>query len=344
MRAFLFAALAFASGCIDDHRAPKTGSDAGSDDADCAPIDHDVSIRNESDAEALPQSGCWDLYGKLTIEGSAIKSLSMLGDIRSANDIVISGTGLTTFDTPNTVDVWYGAIKINGNQSLTSVSNLSIKDGHVASVLIDQNPVLTSFELGGLDSVDTDFAITNNAALTTVDIPTIGTIGGKLSIDFNAALTSVSLGTLTQTNGVEVMNNTVLTSLRGLPTTTIYGDLLIQNNPMLSTVQGMTSLQRVAGNLKIDSNNALTSLAFIPATSAMVQGQMTISNNTGITDLGGLSHFNYLGAITVTGNTNLAYCPAHEVAACVASYGGTPVITNNKSGGSTNCGSVYWCQ
>jgi len=344
MRAFLFAAVALASGCVDDHRAPKGGTDAGSDNEDCETVDHDVSIRNENDAEALPQSGCWDLYGKLTIEGSAIKTLSMLGDIRSANDIEISGTGLTSFDTPNAVDVWYGAIKINGNQTLTSVGNLSIHDGHVASVLIDQNPKLASFELGGLDSVDTDLTITNNAALTAVDISTLETVGGKLTIDFNGALATVGLGTLTQTNGVEVMNNSALTSLHGLPTSTVFGDLVIQNNPLLSSVTGLSALQRIGGNLKIDSNNALTSLAFIPSTSAMVQGQMVISNNTGITDLGGLSHFNYLGGITVTGNTNLAYCPAHEVAACVPTYGGTPVISNNKSGTTTNCGSVYWCQ
>jgi hypothetical protein len=337
MRSFIFAMIGLTSGCIDDHRPPTTTADGGTED--CTMVTHDVSVRNPNDATDLPQDNCWDLYGKLTVEGTAITTLSMLGDIRSANDIEIVGTGLTSFDTKSAVNVWYGEVHVASNDKLTSFTNLTIQDGHVASVDIDANPVLTTFELGGLEMIDTDLTITNNTALSKVDISALEQVTGNVVVDNNAALGTVNFGSLSSVASLEIVNDPVMTSISGLPTT-VLGDFTLQSNAALTTMSGLAALQSIHGSLKIDNNAALKSLSAFPATSASVVGTMSVTNNAALADMGGISHFGYLGGITITGNASLTYCAAHEVAQCVISHGGTPVIGGNKNT-TTNC--TYWC-
>src|SRR5262247_3946 len=89
MRVLLFTLPLVAAACVDTYRPPHS-TDGGSDDGNCASVEHDLSVRSEADVADLP-TGCWDLYGKLSVNGSAVTSLAMLGDIRSANDIEIVG-------------------------------------------------------------------------------------------------------------------------------------------------------------------------------------------------------------------------------------------------------------
>ena len=338
MRSFIFAMIGLGSGCIDDHRPPTATPDGGDDN--CTMVTHDVSVRNPNDATALPQDQCWDLYGKLTVEGTTITTLSMLGDIRSANDIEIVGTGLTSFDTKSPVNLWYGEVHVASNDKLTSFTNLTIQDGHVANVNIDANPALTTFELGGLETIDTDLTITNNATLTKVEISALEKVTGAVVVDNNAALGTVNFGSLSSAASIELVNDPVMTSLSGLPSTTVMGNFTIQSDAALTTLSGLTSLQSIEGTLKIDNNKALTSLSAFPATSAVIGAGLSVTNNAALIDMGGFSHFNYLGGITITGNTSLPYCAAHEVQQCVTSYAGTPLIGSNKNT-TTNC--TYWC-
>jgi hypothetical protein len=328
-----------AAACVADHRAPHTTDPMNNNNGDCEPVDHDVSVRTAADVADLP-TGCWDLYGKLTVNGSAITSLAMLGDIRSANDIEIVGTGLTSFDTKSPVDVWYGEIHVASNNALHDLKNLTIHDGHVAHVLIDSNPQLVSFELDGLQKIDTDLQITNNSALQTVAFQTLTEVDGAIAVDNNAALRTVGFHALGSVTELELVNNAQLTSVTGLPSSQILGDFIIRNNPVLTSLVGLSSLSRIRGTLTIDGNKALTSLGAIPASSAILEGALMITNNAALTDLGGLSHFNYIASITITGNAQLAYCPAHELLQCVTNYG-QQTISNNKSGTTTNCS--YWC-
>src|SRR4051812_11895469 len=56
-------------------RDPATTTTAA-DDATCAKVEKDVIIRNAADMTALPKIGCYDIYGKLTLQGSAVTSLA----------------------------------------------------------------------------------------------------------------------------------------------------------------------------------------------------------------------------------------------------------------------------
>ncbi|HEV7556281.1 MAG TPA: hypothetical protein VGO00_12525, partial [Kofleriaceae bacterium] len=139
---------------------------------------------------------------------------------------------------------------------------------------------------------------------------------------------------------IELINDPVMTSVTGMPSTTVLGDFIIQSDAALATLSGLSALQSIHGQLKLDNNKALTSLSAFPATSASIQGGLAVTNNAALVDMGGLSHFNYVGGINITGNASLPYCAAHEVAQCVISYAGTPTIGGNKNT-TTNC--TYWC-
>jgi len=327
--------IGFLAACVDAHRPPM--SDGGGDD-NCESVEHDVTVRGSGDVADLPK-GCWDLYGKLTVNGSDITSLSMLGDIRSANDIEITSTGLTSFDTKSPVDVWYGAITVVSNQNLTDFKNLTIHDGHVATVYIDANPKLASFELTGLTKIDGDLVVMNNTVLTAVNLKDVATIGGGVGIISNDALKTITLGSPTTVTKFDVSTNKALTSIAGAPSQQVLGDLTIQGNAQLVQIAGFGNLNRVRGSLTIADNNTLTTLSAFPATALTIEGAFIVTNNPLLADLGGLSHSFYMYSISVTNNIQLPYCNAHEVLQCVSNYGAW-TVSNNKNT-TTNCN--YWC-
>jgi len=302
----LLLTIGFLAACVDAHRPPTT-TDGGTDN--CEPVEHDVTVRSDSDGTDLPK-GCWDLYGKLSVNGSSITSLAMLGDIRSANDIEIMNTSLTSFDTKSPVDVWYGAITVVSNSKLTDLKNLTIHDGHVASIQFDQNAQLATFELGGLTKVDGDVSVTNNPMLTAVTIKDVTSIGGEVAITNNAALKTINLGAPTTVNRFEVSSNQVLTTIAGAPSQQVLGDFIIRGNHALTSITGLGGLNRIRGTLTIDNNAALTSLSAFPTTALTLEGSLMITNNTALTDLGGLSHAFYMYSVNITGNISLAYCTA----------------------------------
>ena len=335
MRVFLLT-IGFLAACVDAHRPPMTDGGGGDD---CEAVEHDVTVRGDSDVADLPK-GCWDLYGKLSVNGSSITSLAMLGDIRSANDIEIMNTSLTGFDTKSPVDVWYGEITVISNSKLTDLKNLTIHDGHVASVRFDTNAQLATFELTGLNKVDGDVAVTNNPMLTAVTLKDVTSIGGEVAITNNAALKTINLGAPTTVNRFEVSSNPVLTSIAGAPSQQVLGDFIIRGNKALTSITGLGGLNRIRGTLTIDNNAALTSLSAFPTTALTIESPLIITNNGLLTDLGGLSHAFYIYTVNITGNGSLAYCTAWEVPTCVSQRPASWNVANNKNT-TTNCN--FWC-
>jgi hypothetical protein len=86
----------------------------------------DFEFNSDASLTNIPKS-CWQLAGKLTIDGS-ISSLAKLGDLRNVGDLVITSSGLTTIDTPNPLAV-SGSIDIETNSKLSDLSNLALPTG-----------------------------------------------------------------------------------------------------------------------------------------------------------------------------------------------------------------------
>jgi hypothetical protein len=298
----------------------------------CAKVEKDVTIRAAADMATLPKAGCYDIYGKLTIQGAAITSLAGLNEINSVNELDLDHTALTAIDTKRPLGI-YGKLTVTGNAKLTNLKPLSFEIASTG-ILIDGNAALATLDPLGLDDpkleeVDGDVAITGNAALISVPLKNLTKVTGALTISGNTAARIVDLTRLATTGHVEIADNAQLTSLTGFAATTINGDLAIRNNAALTTLGTMSALYRVTGNLTIDNNAALANLAAFTTSIKFVDLALTIRNNQNLTDLGALKHLQLVGAITITNNQNLVTCRALEIDRCVQHLT-TAVISNNR--------------
>src|SRR6185295_1836887 len=220
---------------------------------------------------------------------------------------------------------------------LTNLKQLSFETA-ATGVMIDGNPALTSLDPlvlaePKLDEVDGDLEITGNPALTAISLPNLTKVTGLLNLAGNSAVRSIDVTKLGTTGHVEIADHPQLTSLTGFAATAINGDFAIRNNQALTTLGTMSSLYRVTGNLTIDNNTALGSLAAFTTSVKFVDQALTITNNTNLTDVGALKHLQLVQAITITNNHNLVNCRALEVDRCTQ-HPNLAVISNN---GTTNC-------
>jgi hypothetical protein len=297
----------------------------------CVKVDKDVTIRSAADMTALPRTGCYDVYGKLTLQGSAITSLAALDGINSVNELDLDHTGLTAIDTRRPLGI-YGKLTVTGNAKLTNLAQLSFETASTG-ILIDGNAALATLDPLGLDDpklaeVDGDVAITGNAALISVPLKNVTKVTGSLTVSGNATVKLIDLSKLAATGHLEIADNAQLTTLTGLPATTINGDFAIRNNAALTALGAMSALYRVTGNLTIDHNAALGNLAAFTTSVKFVDQGLTITNNQNLADLGALKHLQLVGAITITNNQNLVTCRALEIDRCVQHLT-TSVITSN---------------
>lgn len=340
---FAIAFATLAAGCVGEVGGPRKPRDKDPTDptpsapeGSCAKVEKDVTIRAMADMQSLPRTGCYDIYGKLTLQGAAITTMLALEELNSVDQLILDHTGLTRIDTKRPVGI-YGRLTVLGNSKLTNLKQLSFETA-ATGVQIDGNPVLTSLDPlvladPKLDEVDGDLEITGNPALTAISLPNLTKVTGALTLASNTAVRTIDVTKLATTGHVDIADHPQLTSLTGFAATAINGDFAIRNNQVLSTLGTMSSLYRVTGNLTIDNNTALGSLAAFTTSVKFVDKALTITNNASLTDVGALKHLQLVQAITITNNHNLVNCRALEVDRCTQHPTGA-VISNN---GTTNC-------
>jgi hypothetical protein len=297
----------------------------------------DVTIRTAADWDDLP-NGCWDIHGKLTLEGDTVTSLSKLDKLRSADQLELVDTKLTTLDAPLYV---YESVSITGNAQLTNLDNLTIDKKEAVDVEIDDNAALTG--LGGLadlKEVTGDLTITRNAKLPAVSLRNLATITGSTRIANNTALASLDLGKLETLARFEVLDNPALTSIGAFPAREITGDVTIRGNAKLSMLGTASSLESITGALTIDNNAALTTIGLFTTSMRFVSTVMTISNNPALTNLGQLAHLQVIGGVTVSNNKALPFCAAQEINHCVPQHGTVTITGNNNTTMTCTC----WCE
>ena len=152
---------------------PRDPATTTTTDTTCAKVEKDVVIRTAADMTTLPRTGCYDIYGKLTLQGSAVTSLAGLGEINSVNELDLDHTSLSAIDTKRPVGI-YGKLTVTGNTKLINLKQLSFETASTG-ILIDGNTALSSLDALGLDQpkleeVDGDIAITGNPALISVPL------------------------------------------------------------------------------------------------------------------------------------------------------------------------------
>jgi len=333
----VLSSLSLTAACVAGGGGRKPGRDqtATQDDGPCTRIDKDFSIRSAADMAALPRTGCYDIYGKLTLQGQSITSLAGLDEINSVNELDLDHTALTAIDTKRPLGI-FGKLTLTGNTRLTNLQQLSFETASTG-ILIDGNTALTSLDPLGLadpklEEVDGDIAITGNTALPTIPLGNLTKLTGGLTVSGNAQLTSIDLAKLTTTGHIEIADNPRLASLPGFAAATVAGDLAIRNNAKLTSLGRMSALYRVTGSVTIDGNPVLANLAAFTGIQ-LIDQSLTITGNAALVDLGALKHLQLLAAITITNNQNLVNCRALEVDLCTR-HVATSIINNNKN---TSC-------
>jgi hypothetical protein len=331
-----------APACLGDTGGSRKPSTTNPDDPStesCTKLENDFVIRSTADMAALPKTGCYDIYGTLTLQGAEITSLAGLNAINSVDDLELDHTSLPAIDTKRPLGI-YGRLVVTGNSKLTNLKQLSFETAP-AGVLIDGNSALVTLDPLELDDpkleqVAGDLVITGNSALPAVSLHNLLKVTGAMTVSGNAALKTIDLSKLSNTGHVELADNPQLGALTGFAATAINGDFAIRNNIALSSLGTMPALYRVTGNLTIDNNPALVNLAAFTTSLKFIDQVLTITNNQSLADLGALKHLQLIGAIAITNNKALVTCRADEINRCV-SHLGTAVITNNKS---ASCSSV----
>lgn len=281
-----------------------SGRDLPADHTNCEKVDTNVTIRTWTDFDGLP-TGCWDLHAKLEVKGSSITSLARLGDLIAVDELRLTGTGITSIDTQNPIEI-YGPLHVEGNAKLTSLAKLVPIE--LATTTIDGNTALSDIDIfGDVDRITGAVTIANNPALPRIDLAMLAHVG-TVSITNNAALTTVS----------------------GLPATDISGDLTLRGNRALTTVGTMSALYRITGSLTVDDNDALVNLGMFPTAMKWIDGGLTITNNASLTDISQMRRLLGIGAaVNISNNANLSTCRAREVDDCVTTVGAV-TIQNNK--------------
>ncbi len=300
----------------------------------------DFEFNSDASLTSIPKS-CWQLAGKLTIDGS-ISSLAKLGDIRSVGDLAITSSGLTTIDTPNPLAVT-GSIDIETNSKLSDLSNLSLPPGSPGGTASTCSTFLTAVTLKG------------NTALTSMGaMNQLGCVIGLTDIEGNTKLTDLDLSNAIRLEGgLTITGNTAATSLELGSLTSITGAMTISNNTNLANLGQWTSLQFMHGPLTIDTNPALTTLAGVMSgaangtvgTGIMIEGELSITNNEKLAEVGEFQYLSWAQQINIANNAQLDYCEARQVGCCVIDSAPSNVnmaaITANKD---TTCnGASSWC-
>ncbi|HEY1551788.1 MAG TPA: hypothetical protein VGG28_28365 [Kofleriaceae bacterium] len=342
-----------AIGCVpigstneDRNRVDAGGSgssDAADPDCDTSNIavqSGDFNFTSDASLTALPKS-CWQLAGKLTIDGS-ITSLAKLGDLRSVGDLVITDSGLTTINTPNPLAVT-GSIDIETNSKLSDLSNLSLSTGATGGSASTCTSFLTAVTLKG------------NTALTSMGgMNQLGCVIGLTDIESNTKLNDIDLSNAIRLEGgLTITGNTAATTLELGSLTSVTGAMVISGNTALTNLGQWSSLQFMHGPLTIDGNSALSTLAGVMngaangtvGTGIMIEGELSITNNAKLTELGEFQYLSWAQQINIANNAQLDYCEAREVGCCVIDSSPSNVnmaaITANKD---TTCnGASSWC-
>jgi hypothetical protein len=239
--------LVLVTGCADS-AGMDSGSAAKRGDASAEPCPHgklDGSYAIMSSGDAAAIAACTEISKDLTVSGNKLSKLSLpkLKAIGGALNVT-DATALTRFDF----------------SSLTTVAK---------ELLIDANPVLSTFSVPVLDNCET-LLVTNNPKLKDFDLAKL-TRASHVGAQGDDALTKFELPKVKSIGTFVVNQNAKLTTIRFESLMSIEADgFIIQKNPVLATLD-MPMLKTLVGDLLIMDNPMLPSCQ-IAALAAQVEG------------------------------------------------------------------------
>ncbi len=243
--------------------------------------------------------GLGALPGDLIIRGARLQSIAALHSVTSVGKhLSVNNSNLLE--------------SLNGLQNITSTGANAILTNSSTTLSIGGNPKLTNLSgLGGISSVRGHLDISGNAGLTSLSGlgNSLSITSGNLVLYNNPALVSLDMGSLNTLSGTLDVSgdHASLASLAGLGPVTALGGLSLAGTHSLTSLAGLGNVANVWGNVTI-IGGGITTLAGLGAdvniwgTLGLYQltgstppdmgniariGTLLISNNPGITSLGG---------------------------------------------------------
>jgi hypothetical protein len=273
-----------------------------------------------------------------------------------------------------------GALSISGNPGLTDINGLASVTNIGGEVGIGYNDALATVGLASLEYVQGSFIVEQNSNLVSIQslsklhhIGQFTASGMALTISSNNMLASLdglqALDTIAGTTSIE--NNEILRDLNGFslrsvssPEVTPYNTgIRIAGNTSLRDISALSELQAIDGGrtsyLEVESNPQLEAIQLpnLKQVGGYFLGRFTISGNSALKDLDGLSRLQtikagYAVGVTISDNESLQNINGLSSLVQVSGANGYSFsITNNTNLGSfcglynlfqnkgTNCGS-----
>jgi hypothetical protein len=227
--------LVLAVGCSDsgggvDASAAKHG-DAGASTDPCPHGKHAGSYEITSNGDAAAIAACTEIGGDLHVSGDALTKLSLpkLKVIGGALDVK-NATALTRFDFSSLAMIGKELI-VDGNPVLSTFTLPALDSS--GTLLVTNNPKLADFDLDAFTKVDY-LGFQGDDALTTCELPKLKSVG-TFVINMNAALTTIRFDSLTiiAADGFIMLRNPVLAAIDMPMLGTLVGDIIVNDNPML---------------------------------------------------------------------------------------------------------------
>ena len=222
---------------------------------------YEIIINNNS---SLVSIGEWNgnvLYGTIWIENNPLLDVfPVIADSPEIEHLIIEDNDAITVLDLDTYNIT-GFLSIAGNDNLTTIAGLNGSDELIATVFIEDNPVLT--DLSAFTSIT---MFDPRCFVYTYDPDELGDqeeyIPGGLVVSNNDALSDFSpFANMNFVNGgLYIEDNDVLQSLGVLPHISRLTDLKIVNNASLTNIDGFSNLTEIDFSLNVLGNNALENL------------------------------------------------------------------------------------
>jgi hypothetical protein len=302
----------------------------------CLPYGNYYLEQDEIDNFQLYYPGCFDLHGDVYIWGENLEPLlcitSIEGDLTINNQYIISLNGLnnlTSIGGDFTVRFCDGLI------NMTGLNNLEVIGGSFASK--DNYALLNFVGLNNVYTISGDLFLDMNYKLSSLTgFDKLDYLGGSLVASNNPKFVNFSgLEDLDSIGGdVLISSNTEMSSMTGLDNlASIGGNVLISGNTGMSSMTGLDNLASIGGGFKFEYNTALNDITSLIRLNA-IGGDLFINSNSVLSSLYGLDSIasNSIGNLSITNNTGLSECEVRSICDYLGSPNGNVSISGNGAG------------
>jgi hypothetical protein len=285
----------------------------------------DLSVTENTVLTQISFNNVNNVGGSVTINANpmltdvGLQSLSTVGGGIEVNTNTIlqtlAGLQISSVGTSSTGT----SIAIRGNAALQDISGLSDLQGAITgAIAISGNSNLPNLQglqkvlSCGVDAQGVSLTIEDNAVLASLDdLSFEGALAGSVSIMRNPSLRTMAglqaiseIGADQMGDSLKIVSNTVLEQLVGFQglTGNIPGTVTLAQNPALTDITCFDSVVGMGG-LTISNNTALANIDGLSDLKAIVNGALVINNNPALTSLTGLSNMKSITGVNQQGTS-----------------------------------------